>query len=230
MNTAMTKTLLLAVGLAFVATLMAGCPRQEPAPTPAGPGPSAGGPAPSQPADVTGKTLAEALGGLERPQSFEATMTGPGGDAITMLVKDDYNVVRIKTDEGFMQMDRNEGVVYVYDADSNTVMKMSSDEEASDTGAAQSADLMEAVDKEAPIIGEEDIDGDKCWTVDTTVSTEGEAEQTKIWVLADSGLLRRAQTGDEVMDFVYSRINELTDADFAMPEGAEIQDMSALMP
>jgi len=231
MNGTELRTLLCALAVVLAVTLFAGCTRQQPAQPPVGPtpGPAAKAPAPAKPEGMTGKNLAEALAAVNRPQSFEETITQPDGKTQTMLVKDDYNLVRMTTDNGFMQMDTSKGLMYMYDQAQNTATKMKMTGKETDATHAQAKNPMEGVDQKVPIVGEEELDGVKCWTAETTTAGAAGAQKGKMWVLSDSGLLRRMDIGGKVTDFKYSRINELTDADFGLPAGCKIQDMSAMM-
>lgn len=231
MKRTMAEPLLLAVGVALVVTLTFGCGRQQPA-QPTGPGPGTTGPTPVATPDMTGKPLAEALAAVERPESFEATVTMADGKSMTMLVKGNWEVMRMTTDEGFVQIDEPASAMYMYDKAQNMAMKMDMTAASEDEEFRELGDPMEEVDQAAPILGEEEIDGAKCWTIQTTAKGEEAGEQAKMWILADSGLPRRMQSGENVTDFEYSRINELTDADFEMPEGCEVQelDLEELIP
>jgi hypothetical protein len=225
------KRLMLICALAAVVWAGA-CSRQEPTgpattttPTPK---PAAGPTAPApKPTSTAAKTLAKAIAGVKPPKSFEVDISENGEHEATVLVKGDWKIVRIIEPTGWGQMDQTKRVMYIYDEAQNAVVKRKLPPEMQAGGAELAVDPLDEWDPEVPITGEEEIDGTKCWTAESTRRFGSESDTGTLWVRQDYGLLRRVQSGDVTRDAKYTRVNELTDADFALPKGAAVHDLTA---
>lgn len=216
----LTCVLLLAAALIAAA---AGCPRQEPdqtampdvPPTDQAPGPEAIAPVPE-----SATTLSDAIAAFRRPASFEMTITEPDGQTSqTMAVKlDGTNPVAFKseTPEAIFLVSVPDKAMYRYDPKDNTALKMPLTEQ----GLGDYPNPYEFENPEAKMTGTETIGSVDCWVVEVTEGGGG-----KVWVGKADGLPRQMQQGEEITKLAYSRINEIPDSEFALPEGATVQEV-----
>lgn len=227
---------LLVVAALVALVALAGCPQQpteEPGPAepmvddPGAVTPDESGEPAAVDVPASAETLADAMAAFQMPTSFEMTMT-EGGDEDTpqsMLMKMDGTTpvaMKAESDEGIMLIDWAGGAMYMYDPEDNTALKMAMDEDqASDLPIR--FDFSEA--KDAKVIGSETIDGVDCWIVEAM----DEDEVGKTWIGKADGLVRQVEEEDgEMIRVSYSRINEVPDSEFELPEDAKIEDMDAM--
>ena len=170
--------------------------------------------------------LGEAMKSFDMPSSFEMTVTGGGDDGpYSMVMKMDGTemlAMRMEMDGDVMLLDTAEKVMYVYDADKNTAMKMPMEDE----DEADSPNLYRFYADDLKVSGSETIDGVDCWVVE---GMESDDAPNKAWVGKADGLLRQAQDGDDLLTFTYTRINEVPDSEFELPADVKIQDLGAMM-
>jgi len=168
------------------------------------------------------ETLADAMVAFQRPTSLEITILTAGEDnpePMAIKLEDGKPVAyRAESPDGVMIMDMVESVMYIYDPEDNSALKMPMDE-------AQASDLPQPYDFQEPdskVVGSETVDGVDCWVVEVA----GEHGVGKVWVGKADGLLRQIAEGDEMVKIQYSRINEIPDSEFEVPEGAKIEDFT----
>lgn len=229
------KRVLMLVAVAALVTVIAGCPQAKapdeiipedqlpagaanmPAETPAD-----SGAAVAIPDSVS--TLGEAMPAFDMPSSFEMTVQAGDEDAETLMMKmDGAKAVAFKavTDEGVVIIDMVAKAMYMYDPDKNEGMKMPMSED--------DADMPNPYDfykDDLKVSGSETIDGVDCWIVE---GMDDENAPNKAWVGKADGLMRQAQDGEDLIKFTYSRINDIPDSEFELPEGIKLQDMGAMM-
>ncbi len=214
-----------------LAVLMAvGCAKQ------AAQAPQAGRPAVSKPAakprqaPAAPQTLGEALKGRKPINSYEFTMTSPEGNIVTQLVKlADGKPVRMKMTHGdeWVLVDLSEKVLYAYSPQQKAAMKMAIEGDKTPEGEPIHVPTPDDYDASASIVGSDTIDGSECWVVASTV--KGAQEIGKVWVDKQYGLVRQVKLGSEVMKFTYSRINQVPDSEFELPQGVKVMDMGGMM-
>ena len=51
----------------------------------------------------------------------------------------------------------------------------------------------------------------------------------KLWVDKEWGLLRQTKGGDMTTKYIYTRINEISDDEFELPEGTNVQNVADVM-
>ncbi len=230
------KHVLMLVVVAAMVITIAGCPK-APAPDeiipedqlPEGAAnmpedtPADSGPTVAVPDSVS--TLGEAMPAFDMPSSFEMTVQAGEEDAETLMMKmDGSDPVAFKaiTDEGVVLISMADKAMYMYDPEKNEGMKMP-------MGDEESADMPNPYDfyaEDLKVSGSETIDGVDCWVIE---GMEDENAPGKAWVGKADGLMRQAEDGDDLIKFTYTRINEIPDSEFELPEGIDMQDMAEMM-
>lgn len=222
------QTVGVAACLVLLAVLLVGCTKAPPT----GTGPA---PAPVRPPRAPGaaggepSTLAEAVKAREGLQSYEMTITLPDGEKVTQLAKlEGGEMVRMKIEQedGWVLVDKTEGVIYAYSSEMEAVMKLPI-EGGEGEGTEMPTIDVDSFDTNAAIVGSETLDGVDCWVVDTTAKEQ--EEEAKVWVSKADGLLRQVQHDDEVMKVEYAKMNAVPDSEFELPKGLEIMDMSEML-
>ena len=169
--------------------------------------------------DVLNALLAE----VDPPQSYEVKTVPPSGtDSSVMLVKfDGREPVKIKMTlaEGWMIVDMEQGATYAFEPSENAIMKMPFGQ-----GTAAASSPTDYVDYDASVRGKETVDGVRCWVIDSA----GPAQST-VWVGTKDGLPYQMETEEGVTKFVYSRINEVQDGEFELPQGIPVMDLAKMM-
>ena len=189
---------------------------------PAGPA----SPVAEAPEDDTGigSQLEALLTDVEPPQSYEMRSLPPGGEpSMSMIVMmGDKQPVKIKTmhEDGWMLVDLEHGGTYAFEPNENIIMKMP-------TGTSADVQMSpgDFVHPESTVIGKDRVDGVKCWVVESKVGPM----ESKVWIGTKDGLPRQFETEDGITRFLYSRIDEIADSEFDLPDGVPVMDMAAMM-
>ena len=172
-----------------------------------------------------GMPLASLLAGASPPRSYELESIPPGGgSSTTMIVKmGERQPLKVKTihEEGWMLVDLENGATYAYEPRENLVMKLPIGTEPN-SAAPSPADFF---DSDATALGKDRIDDVDCWVVESKVGPL----ESKVWIGAEDGLPRQFETEEGITRFVYSRINQVPESDFALPEGVQVMDMAKMM-
>ena len=196
----------------------------EPAPGETGPDPVVAA-EPEEDGGGLGDKLAELLAGVRPPSSYEVSSDPPGDEPpMTMIVKMDGQQpekMKMIHQDGWMLVDLTAGATYAFEPRENMIMKLPLGSGAQQAGSSPS----DYVDPDATTIGVEKIDGVRCWVIQSRVGTL----ESKVWVGAGDGLPRQFETEEGLTRFVYSRINEIGDGEFALPRGIPVTDMAEMM-
>lgn len=213
---------LMAVGGAVVAC--GGGGEAEPAADETGPVPVATA-EPEEDGGGPGDKLAALLDRVSPPSSYEVSSDPPGDEPpMTMIVKMDGprpTKMKMIHQDGWMLVDLEAGATYAFEPRENMIMKL-----PLGSGAQRAANSpSDYVDPDATTIGVETIDGVKCWVIRSSVGTL----ESKVWVGAEDGLPRQLETDEGLTRFVYSRIDQVADSEFALPDGIEVMDMAEMM-
>ncbi len=226
------------VAMALVIAL-SGCPRKAPEPTGAPPvvgGPPVGSPTPQVPVGEL-NTLADVWDKLNANSSYELTMTMPDGKVVTQLMKlEDGKPVKMRMNNpdgsSFVLMDMKEHVIHMCAPEENMAMKMemsaSGGEGGTTSDAAERVFGPDSIESDVELKTSETLDGVECWLVETTTKGTDEDTVAKIWVNKSTGLLVQMEAEGETIRMEYSRLNDIADSEFELPEGMEIMDMSEL--
>lgn len=200
-----------------LATFVGGCARQ---PAPSGemvlPQPPPPGPAEAE-QEQQPSTLAEALGGVTPPSSFELNMTMNGEEITQLVLLENGKPVKMKVDH------HHEGaaIAYVdpvarktttYDPTDNSTFEIPFGDDESMDAMLLDADMLE---QDVAILGVEDMDGVSCWVVETTAKDE--EDKAKVWLDREFGLIRQLDTNGDRITFRYSRINEVAASELEVP-------------
>ncbi len=230
------KHVLMLVAVAAMVITIAGCPK-APAPDETIPENMLPEGAANTPVDTTAdsgptvavpdsvSTLGEAMPAFDMPSSFEMTVDAGDGETETLMMKmNGSEAVAFKavTDEGVVLISMADKAMYMYDPEKNEGMKMPMDD-------GEDADMPNPYDfysEDLKVSGSETIDGVDCWVVE---GMEDEEAPGKAWIGKADGLMRQAEDGDDLIKFTYTRINEIPDSEFELPEGIDMQDMGAMM-
>ena len=181
-------------------------------------------------------TLADVWKGINTKDSYAMTMTTSDGETVTQLIKlEDGKPVKMKIDdpggEGSVIVDMKEQVMYMYSPGEKQAMKMAmggqtaEDEQEMMAGATLGPD---SVASDVKLDATESLDGEECWVVETTTTSDEGEEQAKIWVSKALGLPVQMEAGGDTVKMTYSRFNEIADSEFELPEGTEIIDMAEM--
>ncbi len=232
------------VGVVVVAMVLvialSGCPRKAPEPTGAPPvvgGPPVGSPTPEVPAGEL-NTLADVWDKLNANSSYELTMTMPGGEVATQLMKlEDGKPVKMRMNNpdgsSFVLMDMKEHLIYMCAPEENMAIKMEMSASGGEGGATSDAAKMifgpDSVESNVELKTSETLGGVECWTVNTTTKGEDEDMVAKLWVNKATGLVVQMEVAGETLKMEYSRLNGIADGEFELPEGLEVMDMAEEM-
>lgn len=172
-----------------------------------------------------GQQLAALLDGVKPPRSYEMNSVPPAGQPpMSMIVKmGEKNPVKIKSvhEDGWMLVDLEKGGTYAYEPSENIIINM-----PTGTGAeAQSLNPSDLVHPDTKVLGTERVDGVKCWVVESKVGPM----ESKVWIGTRDGLPRQFETDEGLTKFVYTRVNEVPDSEFDLPDGIQVMDMAAMM-
>jgi outer membrane lipoprotein-sorting protein len=214
------------------ALCLVGCGREQAATTeepgaPAGPATSEQ-PVTEEPGEATGgggvgDKLAQLLGSVSPPTSYEMKVIspsgqeGPGGTVLMKMAEDKPVKMKSISDKRWAIFDYDAKVMYTYDPDQDVVRKMSLDQ----ITPPASRDPSKRVDPEAVTIGSERVDDVDCWVISSTV----EGTTGKVWVGKQDGLPRQAEAEGGVIKYQYSRMNEVPNSEFELPPGVEVKEM-----
>ncbi|NLJ35201.1 MAG: hypothetical protein GX358_03015, partial [candidate division WS1 bacterium] len=103
----------------------------------------------------------------------------------------------------------------IYDPSDNTAIESELDDES----AGDFTEILVNADnlvKEVDILSVEDVNGVSCWVVETTM--EGEEAKAKVWIDREFGLIRQIDDGETPITIEYSRLNEIPEAEFEVPQ------------
>lgn len=178
-------------------------------------------------------TLAEALRQCEPPESYQLSMAVSPNQSVTELVRFENGVpVRIimKVSDYWFLTARDEEVRYMYHPKDNTAFRIPLSHDELAAAMAECSDVGKAFDTEVPIIGTQMLDGVRCWVAETQGRERPGAFRVwrgsiKIWVDQQYGLLRQSQFGEDITELKYSRINEVPNSEFELPEGVEVRSI-----
>ena len=171
------------------------------------------------------ETFGEAMKAFNMPTSFEMAIESSDEDTPgSMIMKMDgaeMLAMRMEMDGDVMLFNMSDKVMYMYDVEENKAMKMPVGEDDGDT-----PNLYGFYQDDLKVSGSETVDGVDCWVIDGIDDANAPG---KVWVGKADGLMRQAQDDDEMIKFTYSRINEVPDSEFDLPEGVEVEDLGAMM-
>jgi outer membrane lipoprotein-sorting protein len=186
----------------------------------AGPG---GMPVAGQPGDV--KKL------LRNVTSYELVSETQGHQTTVLFKFKDGEIVRMKVQTpggGWMLMMKDKGETYMYNPSMKAALKMA-DRTANEGGPAGPVPedlrkMSEGIDPSAKGLGSEVIDGADCWVYEVSVP----GHTSKSWIDKQYGLPRRHVSGTLVINYKYNRINAVPDAEFELPPGVAVKDMTQM--
>ena len=174
---------------------------------------------------IVGKQFAGLLAGIKPPRRYEMRSVSPNGEpSMTMIVKmGDQQPLKVKTmqEDGWMLVDLEKGETYAFEPTENMIMKLP-------VGAGAQPGSMnpnDFVDPDAETVGRDRVDGVNCWVIESKVGPM----ESKVWIGTEDGLPRQSETEEGITRFLYSRINEAPDSEFALPESVQIVDMAQMM-
>jgi outer membrane lipoprotein-sorting protein len=155
-----------------------------------------------------------------------------GGKMMTQTIKfENGQPIRMKIDlgaGGWMLVQKDKQVQYMYDPKSKTAMKMTMKETKGEAPGKvpgmKSPDLDEFKNLKTEVKSET-VDGADCWLFE--LSQEGQGS-VKSWVDKDHGLVRQMEMGGKIMKINYDQINSVPDSEFELPAGTKVQDMSSM--
>jgi outer membrane lipoprotein-sorting protein len=150
---------------------------------------------------------------------------GPGIMTVQMV---DGEIGRMKMEMPtgeWMINDMVDQAMYAYDPGEGRAMKVPMEGEPSEEMDIPT--LVDDIDADVDVLGTETVDGVECFVVES--APPGEDEKAKICVDKEFGLIRKLENEEGTVTFKYSLINELTEDDFKVPEGIEVDDMADMM-
>lgn len=191
------------------------------------PAPQQVAPKPSGPAGVAAEIKAK----RESLKSYVMSMD-MGGKMMTQAIKfKNGQPIRMKIDlgdGGWMLVQNDKQVQYMYDPRTKTAMKIPISETKGESPGkvpgVKTPDPDELKDVKTAIKSET-VDGADCWLFE--LSQEGLGSM-KSWVDKDHGLARQMEIGGKIMKMSYDQINSVPDSEFELPPGTKVQDMPSV--
>jgi len=136
--------------------------------------------------------------------------------------------VRTEANEGWMLLDVNERMIYSYQPIGNLLLTSKAYKKVGDKVIKPPLMFVRDLEQEAPILGEEAIDGVECWVAETTVKEGG--AKVKVWIDKDYALLCQSQEGKETVRYGYDQVDEIADLQFEIPHAAQSYDVDNPQP
>lgn len=163
--------------------------------------------------------------------SYDYVITMPTGEKLThkMWVKDGNMRSEVENPGGgepiLSIINMDEGMVYVYQPETNYALQMPIDE--SDVDTTSPKDYFTQSDVEDILFtSRETFDGKECLVYESKY----EDGKGKIWIWEEAGMPLRVETtsGTEtiIVEFLNFSIGNIDDSMFQLPSGAQIMDMS----
>ncbi len=164
--------------------------------------------------------------------SYDYVVTMPTGEELThkMWVKDGNMRSEMENPAGgeptLSIVNMDEGMVYIYQPETNFAMQMPIDE--SDVDTTSPKDYFSEADSEDGLLftSRETFDNKECLVYETNY----EGGKGKIWIWEEAGMPLRVETtsGTEtiVVEFLNFTIGDIDDSMFELPSGVQIMDMS----
>ncbi len=231
-----TAVLLVTAALVLALVFVVGCPKKaDPviSETPmdgADAQPAAGGDS----GPVTGK-LAELTANRTPVSSYEVEVEVSGeemtaeeapGKIMVQIADGKQSRMKMEHEKGWVIVDSVAGSMVIFDAEQGKAMKapMQGDEDFEMDDMPLRVD---DIDADVDVLKTETLDGVECYVVES--APPGEDEKATIYVDKEFGLIRKMENKEGTMTLKFSRINELTDDDFKVPDGVKVEDMSEMM-
>ncbi len=132
-------------------------------------------------------------------------------------------------------MDKEAQVMYMYDPDQNTAMRM--DFSGADT-SRQAQSFTEVMEEYNPtVVGTETIDGMKCTIIEFETVTEDATVTQKMWVWKDYGFPIKVEMVSTLGGTPVTTVMEMKNIEFGpidpsvfeLPAGAEVTDLQSMM-
>lgn len=165
--------------------------------------------------------------------SYELTIEVEGHKQKQLVKMEDGKVVRMltETDEDgsalIYLLDKRE--YYIYNAKDKSAMKMpmgDDDEAPGEIGSMDTSFDMDDFEEHPENYKTETIDGVECWLVEVPYMGD---RLPKLWVDKEWGLMRQTKAGDMTTKYNYTRINEISDDEFELPAGTNVQNVADVM-
>lgn len=211
----MHRSMMTAAAFAVLAgvSLLVGCratPRAEwPATLPVEPGAAAD--------PWIGRPLQDYLATIDHPSSYElrsdsGMSTKTQRQTLFTLVGGHVTMVKVIEAGRWMLIDIEAEAMYAFKDGAEAIIKIPA---ADLTGFS---DPTGAAGMDGTILRSETIDGHDCWVVQPS----GVESRDEVWVDRRTGLVRQVKRLGVIHRFAYSRINEVPESEFALPEGVRV--------
>ncbi len=211
----MHRSMVTAAAFALLAgvSLLVGCratPRAEwPAALPVEPGAAAD--------PWIGRPLQDYLATIDHPSSYElrsdsGMSTKTQRRTLFKLIGGQATMVKVIEEGRWMLIDIKAGAMYAYRDGAEAIIKIPAPDL---TGFS---DPTGAAGMEGTIQRPETIEGHDCWVVQPS----GVESRDEVWVDKETGLVRQVKRLGGIHRFAYSRINEVPESEFALPEGVQV--------
>ena len=207
------------IALPAVVSLLVGCratPRPEPATAlPVEPG-SAENP-------WIGKPLDDYLATIDYPTSYELRTVTPemtidaARRTLVKLLGGEVKTVKVIEEGRWMLIDIDAGAMCAFKDGAEAIIKIPA---ADLTGFS---DPTGATGMNGTILRSEIIDGRDCWVVQPS----GVEARDEVWVDKATGLVRQVKRPGAIRRFSYSRINQVANSEFELPEGVKVIERDA---
>jgi len=191
------------------------------------------GPAPQVAAKPSGPAgiAAELKAKRESIKSYIMSMDMGGGKMTQTIKFENGQPIRMKIDlggGGWMLVQKDKQVQYMYDPKSKTAMKIPINETKGGAPGKvpgmKSPDLDEFKNLKTKVKSET-VDGADCWLFELSEPNQG---SVKSWVDKQNGLVRQMEIGGKITKINYDQINSVPDSEFELPAGTKVQDMSSM--
>ncbi len=165
-----------------------------------------------------GKPLDDYLVTIDYPTSYELRTVAPGRtiDAprrtLVKLLGGEVKIVKVIEEGRWMLIDIEAGAMYAFKDGAEAIIKIPA---ADLTGFS---DPTGAAGMKGTILRSETIDGRDCWIVQPS----GVEARDEVWVDKATGLVRQVKRPGGIRRFSYSRINEVPESEFELPEGVKV--------
>ncbi len=165
-------------------------------------------------------TLAEALAMVTAPNSMEIVLDIDGQKMTQRVLYENGQPAKMvmqsaELGDTLIYIDVAAKHMVIYDPSDNTAIESELDDES----AGDFTEILVNADnlvKEVDILSVEDVNGVSCWVVETTM--EGEEAKAKVWIDREFGLIRQIDDGETPITIEYSRLNEIPEAEFEVPQ------------
>lgn len=231
-----TAVLLVIAALVLALVFVVGCPKKADSVISGPPmdGPDAAAAAVGASSPATGK-LAELTANRTPVTSYEVEVEMSGeemtadempGKMLVQIADGKQSRMKVEHAKGWVIMDSVEGFMVAFDADEGKAMKLPV-QDKEDFEMANMPFRVDDIDADVDVLKTETLDGVECYVVESAPT--GEEEKATIYVDKEFGLIRKMENKEGSMTLKFSRINELTDDDFKVPDGVKVEDMGEMM-